>query len=237
VAVNDGETINSIAIRLEQRTGSTREAGHVQHAIPPRRHIAMNLVRPYVQLLSQADDFRTHHVGPTIRGMYSRHTQYLSGSLLLLSLLAAGCGNRETPQSSSNASQPVTSSTPLVVAPQDSDDRPAPPVTVEAGGMPTTLIAHYTGTALRRITEERGASEPQHGEYEFQGARLLRYRGITLEGADMLELEFDAAGKLLAARKGGGEASEDDIRAIRSRASVLRSLALAEHATSSHIQD
>lgn len=123
------------------------------------------------------------------------------------------------------------------MAPPDSSDRPAPALTVEAAGIPTTFVAHYMGATLRRITESRGSAQAQHGEYEFQGARLLRYRGQTLDGADTLELDFDAEGKLLAARKGDENASEEDIRAIRSRASVLRSLALAQHATSSHLQD
>jgi hypothetical protein len=149
-----------------------------------------------------------------------------------LSALAGGCTRNDPPQPAA-----ATPQAPLVVAPESTGEVPASPVTTEVGGIVTTYIAHYSGASVQRITELRASASEPHGEYEFLGARLLRYRGKTIDGGEMLELEFDLNGSLVSSRKGSSSASPEDIAAIRSRASVLRSLALAQHATQSHVPD
>ena len=103
---------------------------------------------------------------------------------------------------------------------------------VEAGGMDTAYTAHFDGAQLRRIDEVRrlDAGRTTKGTYEFNGARLIQYRGDALRDVASIELRFDMQGVLLEAQG----ANETEVAAIRDRASLLRSLALTRRTTRSH---
>jgi hypothetical protein len=149
--------------------------------------------------------------------------------VLVTAALLGGCSDKHAP-----AHRPV-SDVPLVTAAPASPDTSAPPIETQAGGIPSTYTAYYDGHQLSRITEQRTTSNSQQqGEYEFQGARLLRYRGAPLEGLGELNLLFDERGAVVSARKDDAPASEPEINAIRNRASLLRSHALARQATNAH---
>ncbi len=84
-----------------------------------------------------------------------------------------------------------------------------------------------------RIAELRADS--RKGEYELRGARLLQYSGEGLTSADTIELRFSLQGVLEAAKSGsGGGVSQEEISAIRERAQLLRSHALAQKTTRDH---
>ncbi len=103
---------------------------------------------------------------------------------------------------------------------------------VKAGGIDTSYVAHFDGTQIKRISEVRkaGAGNAAKGEYEFNGARLMRYQGAALLGAQDIELTFDMQGALVSS----GGADDAEVSAIRNRASLLRSLALTKRTTQSH---
>lgn len=107
---------------------------------------------------------------------------------------------------------------------------------VAAGGIPTTYQAYFTTGQLTRISETRAnaADEIVRGDYEFHGARLLRYIGISVRGTSVLELEFDLRGRVVVSRAGASTASAEEINEVRDRAQLLRSHALAQRASRSH---
>jgi hypothetical protein len=149
--------------------------------------------------------------------------------MLVMVTFLGGCSDRDE-----SAHRPI-SDVPLVTAAPESQDTPAPPIETQAGGIPSTYTAYYNDRQISRIAEQRKVSgSQQQGEYEFQGARLLRYRGAPLEGIGELNLEFDVRGAVVSARKDDAPASEAEINAIRNRASLLRSHALAQQATNAH---
>jgi hypothetical protein len=149
-------------------------------------------------------------------------------AMLVMVTLLGGCSDKR------ESARPI-SDVPLVTAAPASQDTPAPPMETQAGGIPSTYTAYYKNNQLSRIAEQRTASSSkQQGEYDFQGARLLRYRGAPLEGRGELNLEFDVRGAVVSARKDDAPASEAEINAIRNRASLLRSHALTQHATNTH---
>ena len=102
----------------------------------------------------------------------------------------------------------------------------------KAGGVETSYSAHFDGTHLKRISEVRtpsGGSKKQ-GDYEFNGARLTRYKGAGLLSDAEMELTFDLQGALIESQG----ANDAEVSAIRERASLLRSLALTKRTTQSH---
>lgn len=102
----------------------------------------------------------------------------------------------------------------------------------EIGGIATRYEAHFDKGALTSITEARSAAAGElTGAYTFKGARLLEYKGATIEGAKQISLAFDLQGALT----GGGEGlSAEEIAAITNRAQLLRSLALARRTSQGH---
>jgi hypothetical protein len=108
---------------------------------------------------------------------------------------------------------------------------------LNAGGAATSYEAYFTNGQLTRITEQRArpAGGPARGEYEFLGARLLRYTGAPSEGDGALALELDMQGRVVAARVDGRAASQEQIGQISSRAQLLRSHALAQSAAREHV--
>jgi hypothetical protein len=100
------------------------------------------------------------------------------------------------------------------------------------GGMPATYRATFADNQLRRIGETRASRG--EGEYEFQGARLMSYVGSPLSGAGPIEIQFNLQGAITMSRAPTGEVSPEEITAIRTRAQLLRSHALAQRATRTH---
>jgi hypothetical protein len=62
----------------------------------------------------------------------------------------------------------------------------------------------------------------------------LEYDGAALKSAATLKLRFDVQGSVITASADGAAASAEEIAAIRSRAQLLRSHALAQQATRTH---
>ena len=146
-----------------------------------------------------------------------------------LILLALGACSKES-------SAPQTPSTPLVAA-----AAPAPSATADAhvltshlnaAGIAATYEATFGEQEQLRIAEQRPDS--RNGEYEFRGARLLHYSGSGLSSPDPIELRFDLQGVLTLSQAGAGAVSAEEVSAIRERAQLLRSHALAQKTTRDH---
>jgi hypothetical protein len=132
--------------------------------------------------------------------------------------------------------QPVQQ-TPLVTSAAQQSAPPEPPspatitATIDAAGLTASYEASFDRDKLERIVEKREAGS---AEYEFKGARLLRYSGASLHGPEPVELRMDVNGKVLSATAGSGPLSQEQISEITSRAQLLRSHALAQAAVRSH---
>jgi hypothetical protein len=150
-----------------------------------------------------------------------------------LMLLALGACSKEPAQ--------PTPSGPLVTAParpQDASTGAQPSVSqtvsshVNATGVAATYDATFVAGQLQRIDEQR--ADAHRGEYQFRGARLLHYRGSGLSSADAIELRFGLQGALTFASAGAKPVPAEEISAIRQRAQLLRSHALAQKSTQEH---
>jgi hypothetical protein len=106
-------------------------------------------------------------------------------------------------------------------------------ITVRAviASMPTQYSAGFSAAQLRYIAETRDATGSVQGRYEFYGARLTRYSGAQLLAPAAVELEFDLQGTLLSKYPG---LASSEIEAIKTRAQLLRSHALAQQASRAH---
>jgi hypothetical protein len=147
----------------------------------------------------------------------------LQTGLILLALGA--CSKQPTPPPSA----------PLVTAPAEAAT-PAAALKVSshlnAAGIAATYDATFEQGEQMRIAEQRADS--RNGEYEFRGARLLRYSGNGLSIAEPIELRFGLQGALELAKSGSGTVPPEEISAIRERAQLLRSHALAQKSNHSH---
>jgi hypothetical protein len=104
---------------------------------------------------------------------------------------------------------------------------------INAAGMEATYEATFEDAQRMRIAELRADSHK--GDYELRGARLLSYTGNGLLSADTIELRFSLQGVLELAKSGSGAAvSQEEISAVRERAQLLRSHALAQKTTRDH---
>jgi hypothetical protein len=104
---------------------------------------------------------------------------------------------------------------------------------INAAGIAATYEATFDEGERVRIAEQRADS--RKGEYELRGARLLHYSGSGLSSADAIELRFSVQGVLELAKSGsGGTVPQEEISAIRERAQLLRSHALAQQTTRDH---
>jgi hypothetical protein len=136
----------------------------------------------------------------------------------------AACGNSEN----------QTTQQPLVTTVAQGEAANAK-IAIAAGGTSGSYTPHYEGEQLVEIREERlGTNGTVQGRYQFQGARLMRYEGAGFEDDHLLSVEFNLEGRLVAARKGNGQATEEEIVQVRRRAQLLRSHALAQHASKMH---
>ena len=163
---------------------------------------------------------------------------------LLLATLLAGCAKQEPPT-------PQASPAPAAQAPATQEDDPnVMRAKLNAGGVTASYAAHFDSEKLVRIEEERRAQDGAafSGEYTYQGARLLNYRGAKFAAPDRspsgasagaqerppatLNLEFDMQGKLQSGQ--GPDINEEDVAALRNRAQLLRSHALAQRTSRGH---
>ena len=146
-----------------------------------------------------------------------------------LILLALSACSKEQPT-------PAQPSTPLVVAPAPAPQPAAPADTVSshinAAGIAATYEATFGAQEQLRITEQRPQS--RSGEYEFRGARLLHYSGSGLSSAQPIELGFDLQGAMTLSKAGSGPVPPAEVSAIRERAQLLRSHALAQKTSRDH---
>ena len=131
----------------------------------------------------------------------------------------------------------TTQSAPLTPAIAPTNDAAANSRTlggrINAAGIEATYEATFAEDERVRIAEQRADS--RRGEYELRGARLLHYSGNGLSSADDIELRFSLQGVLeLAKSVSGGTVSQEEISAIRERAQLLRSHALAQKTTRDH---
>jgi hypothetical protein len=125
---------------------------------------------------------------------------------------------------------------PLVTAPT----QPAPAAAahkvssrLSAAGIAATYEATFEKDEQVRIAEQRADS--RHGEYEFRGARLLHFSGNGFASAEPIELRFTLQGAIeLAQSSSGGTVAPEEISAIRERAQLLRSHALAQKSNRDH---
>jgi hypothetical protein len=152
--------------------------------------------------------------------------------LALLALLAS-CSREET----SAAPPPITPAIQPAQNPHLTDKGLVLSAEIQAAGARTRYDAHFTEGQLTRIAEKRvrASGGEASGDYEFRGARLLRYAGAPLEGDGALALELDMQGRVVEARIDGRPARPEEIDAVRSRAQLLRSHALTQSATRAHV--
>ena len=154
----------------------------------------------------------------------NRHATAL---VLLSAVLVTGCSKQEAPPATSTVAASPKSS-------EQEDDANMTRAKLNAGGVAASYAAHFDAEKLVRIDEERrlASGAPLNGEYKYQGARLMTYRGAKIDELDTLELQFDAQGVLQSGHS--PDVTEEDIAAIRNRAQLLRSHALAQRASRSH---
>jgi hypothetical protein len=115
---------------------------------------------------------------------------------------------------------------------------------VAAGGIPTSYDAYFDQQQLKGIIEERSSATTEQGEYIYTGARLMQYTGSALPAsahtAGIIELKFDLQGRLQSARTTSNDSApsieQQQIDAIRTRALLLRSHALARRSINAHRQ-
>lgn len=151
-----------------------------------------------------------------------------TSSLAAFALIVSGCSER-------NDSAQVAPPEPLVSAPTVQTEVAGTDATLQNGPMKATYTPYYKDDQLQRIVERRTLGDTTaEGEYEFTGARLVKYRGAPLEESGELTIELDITGAVLNARKDDAPASDADVRAILNRASLLRNHALARQASSTH---
>ena len=103
---------------------------------------------------------------------------------------------------------------------------------INAAGIAATYDATFAQGEQLRITEQRADS--RKGEYEFRGARLLHYSGGGLSDAEPIELRFNLQGAVELAKSASGTVPPEEISAIRERAQLLRSHALAQQSDHDH---
>jgi hypothetical protein len=144
-----------------------------------------------------------------------------------LILLALGACSKEPAPSQSTPLTPA-------IAPAKSATANVPTLSghLNAAGIATRYDATFADGEQLRIVEQRADSRT--GEYEFRGARLLHYSGNGLWSVDSIELRFSLQGAVELAKSSAGAVAPEEISAIRERAQLLRSHALAQKNNHDH---
>lgn len=156
--------------------------------------------------------------------------------IFIATVLLCGCPERQPPPTAlSSATQSSEQKESAVTDSTDAQD--ALKASASLGGIPAKYVAHFEAGQLTRITETResAAAGAANGEYVFYGARLTQYRGAALNSNSNIELNFDMQGGLTSSNTSAGtNSSDEEARAIRNRAQLLRSVALARRSTVEH---
>ena len=150
----------------------------------------------------------------------------LQTGLILLALGACSKG----PSASPPPSTPLAAAIPQ--AQKAATDVQTLSSRINAAGIAATYAATFGADQQLRIVEQR--ADTRSGEYEFRGARLLHYSGSGLSSAEPIELRFDLQGALTLSKAGSGPVPPAEISAIRERAQLLRSHALAQKTSRDH---
>lgn len=165
------------------------------------------------------------------------HPSSLRAVIIALAVLAAGCSDRpsnESPPAVDDASsqQAATASAPM----QDAEPQDILKAELAAGSTPATYEATFEEGQIKRIREERKPSgaAARRGDYVFYGARLLEYSGAALQSDATVALRFDMQGGLASSSGSTGKPDDVEISAIRNRAQLLRSHALARRSVREH---
>lgn len=151
-------------------------------------------------------------------------------SLLCTAIVLCSCSEKREPPT-------LQAQPPAAAAVEDAPSQNDPNTTrakLNALGIPTDYAARFDSDKLVSIEERRqppgGAA--LDGEYFFEGARLMRYRGAKVSQPATLDLQFDMQGILQSGA--GPDVTQDDVIAIRDRAQLLRSHAVAQRAARGH---
>lgn len=144
--------------------------------------------------------------------------------------MALCIGACSKPASEADLPESTVPPTPLVTAPAS---LAAHTHRTSAGGIAARYTPLFENETLVGIDEQR-ESDGRSAKYVFNGARLVRYEGAPLDGEGWLVAEFDMQGKLISARIDGRDATEEQLSAIRTRAQLLRSHAMAQRASRTH---
>jgi hypothetical protein len=157
---------------------------------------------------------------------------------MAMTMAMAGCSERHAAPASTTANETAAQSEPQI-APLLEEDMASHDVIEAAlpmGDVAATYSAAFETGQLKRIAEERkpAGAAPRRADYVFYGARLMEYSGAALQSDATLELRFDMQGGLLSATGSAGKPGDAEINAIRNRARLLRSHALARKATRAH---
>ncbi|HEX7116909.1 MAG TPA: hypothetical protein VF193_17415 [Steroidobacter sp.] len=165
--------------------------------------------------------------------MNARMTQLVRPTLLAFLLALHACSKPPEEASGDSSTAPPAPAVDQAGASAEADELTS---TLNAGAFPTTYRATFSSGAPQRIVEtrQRTGAEKEQGEYEFYGARLLRYKGAGLTQPEAIELEFDLQGVLTRSESPSGTVPETEVAAVRTRAQLLRSHALAQHAVQGH---
>lgn len=168
----------------------------------------------------------------------TRQPQVTHNVIALLALALASACSKQQPQDAA-PSRPLVTLDAAATTQHPAQPAQSPQVltsSVAAGGVPTTYHASFAGDQLRSIEEIRrtGSASDERGAYEFQGARLLKYSGASLDGMGKIEIELSLRGAVIATNADSKQVTAEQISAIRERAQLLRSHALAQRYAHSH---
>lgn len=164
----------------------------------------------------------------------SRSTRLIAACALPALAMLAGCSDPNAAIKENAASQALSENklppTPEMLA-QD-----VLTAQIAAGGIPASYEAAFEDGQLRRIVEQRGAegAAEREGQYVFYGARLIEFSGAALQSDNSIELTFDTQGTLTSSGGIHGTPDEAEVSAIRNRAQLLRSHALARRSVHAH---
>ena len=142
----------------------------------------------------------------------------------------AGCSERHATPAASTADESATQPAPML---EEDTSQDVIEAALPMGNVAATYRASFEEGQLKRIAEERkpqGATA-RRGKYVFYGARLIEYSGAALQSDATLELRFDMQGGLMST---ADKPDDAELSAIRNRAQLLRSHALARRSTRGH---
>jgi hypothetical protein len=186
--------------------------------------------------LHQTSGFNPGNSAMTTQSIRSTACSFITPAAVLALSLFAGCSKQEPAEalSAMQTKQPAPPSRHEEVMPEkDPADGSLLTAKLDAAGIPAKYTAHFDGDKLTRIDEVRNADGRQ-GEYEFYGARLVKYSGVATASAATLLIEFDMQGTVASAQADPSPMAHSEINAIRERGQLLRSHALAQRDTRIH---